>query len=90
MKFLSHLVMMICLLAGMESNAQWKNFTIYYGDTLNRVDVNNRKHGRWIILGKTSREAHGFAPDAIVEEGEYSNNRKIGVWKTYWPNGNIR
>ena len=52
-------------------------------DTINRVDENNRKYGYWIYFfdGDSSR---------IEKEGMYINNRKNGVWKTYYPNGVLK
>ena len=32
----------------------------------------------------------GYAPDAIYEEGEYQNNRRVGSWKLYYPNGKVK
>lgn len=85
-----YICLSIFLLAGYEARAEWKSYEIYNGDTINRVDVNNKKQGWWVIFGKTARKARGFAPEAKVEEGEYSNSRKIGLWKKYWPNENVR
>ncbi|GAB4277955.1 MAG: hypothetical protein Kow0068_01330 [Marinilabiliales bacterium] len=51
-------------------------------DTLNRVDENNMKQGYWVIYDETNTYK--------VEEGRYQNNRKVGVWKGYYPNGNIK
>ncbi len=52
-------------------------------DTINRVDENNRKYGYWIYFfdGDSSR---------IEKEGKYLNNRKTGVWKTYYPSGVLK
>ncbi len=52
-------------------------------DTINRVDENNRKTGYWIYFldGDSTR---------IEKEGKYLNNRKNGVWKTYYPNGILK
>ncbi len=52
-------------------------------DTINRVDENNRKFGYWIYFadGDSSK---------IEKEGNYLNNRKNGVWKTYYPNGVLK
>lgn len=52
----------------------------------NQVDAEGRKQGPWTVRGS---ETHlpGYAPDAIVEEGTYKDNRKTGLWKTYFPEG---
>jgi len=57
------------------------------GDVLNHVDDNGLRQGYWIIKGYMS-EKPNFAANNTVEEGDYLNNKKEGVWKHYWPNGN--
>lgn len=56
---------------------------------INKKDENGKKIGYWIITGSISKEK-GYAPDAKVEEGEYVSNRKTGLWKKYWKNGELK
>ena len=63
-----------------------QSFRIYNNDTINRVDVNNLRQGAWKVFGDMLDD-HKFKNDQLVEEGEYQNNRKQGVWVTYFPNG---
>lgn len=63
-----------------------QTFQIYNGDTINLVDANNMKQGHWIYFGNM-KSLPGFAPDAKVEEGEFTNNRKNGTWIKYYPDG---
>lgn len=63
-----------------------QTFQIYNGDTINVVDANNMKQGHWIYFGNM-KQLPGFAPEAKVEEGEFANNRKEGVWVMYYPDG---
>ncbi len=56
---------------------------------LNRRDESGRKQGYWVIKGFMSNEAD-FSPNAIVEEGSYTDDRKEGIWKRYFYNGNMR
>jgi antitoxin component YwqK of YwqJK toxin-antitoxin module len=56
---------------------------------INRTDETGRRQGYWIITGYMTTDA-SYAPNAKVEEGEYVNNLKEGLWKRYWPNGKLK
>ncbi len=58
-------------------------------DTINKIDVEGKKQGKWIVLGKTKTESC-YASTAVVEEGFYVENKKIGIWKDYYCNGNLK
>jgi antitoxin component YwqK of YwqJK toxin-antitoxin module len=58
-------------------------------DTLNKVDANGKKQGYWRVLANPSTHV-GYSPGQVVEEGAYYGNRRIGVWKRFWPNGNLK
>ncbi|MDZ4750984.1 MAG: toxin-antitoxin system YwqK family antitoxin [Flavobacteriales bacterium] len=55
----------------------------------NRIDNNGMRQGYWVIKGQMLNDA-SYKPDATVEEGNYKDNRKEGVWRKFWPNGNLR
>ncbi len=55
-------------------------------DTLNRVDEMGRKQGHWRFIAPET-EKPGYTDGALVEEGTYTNSKRIGVWRRYWPNG---
>jgi len=58
-------------------------------DTVNIVDANGKRQGRWIITNSLlGREC--YADDQKVEEGKYSNNKKSGFWKEYFCNKNVK
>lgn len=60
-------------------NAQYKSFQLLEnGDTLNRIDDNNLKQGRWKIHINELRGEPGYD-----EEGNFLNNMKTGVWRIY-------
>jgi antitoxin component YwqK of YwqJK toxin-antitoxin module len=59
------------------------------GRELNRRDESGRKQGYWVIKGFMSNEAE-YSPNSIVEEGTYTDDRKEGLWKRYFPNGNVK
>ncbi len=55
----------------------------------NRIDSNGKRQGYWVITGSMTT-ASGYSPQAVVEEGEYVDSRKEGLWKKYWPKGTIK
>jgi len=57
-------------------------------DTLNRVDELGRKQGYWRFVAPAT-EKPGYPDGALVEEGRYTNSKRIGTWRRYWPNGNV-
>jgi hypothetical protein len=69
----------ICCILSMSSQAQWKSFIIgVKGDTLNRMDQNNLKQGRWVTRVESLRGEPGYE-----EEGIYKDGKKEGLWRTY-------
>ncbi len=60
-----------------------QTFEIYKSDTINKTDAQNKKQGKWIQF---------FTDNAskIEKVGIYENNRKTGIWKTYYSNGNLK
>lgn len=57
------------------------------GDTVNTRDANNQKQGWWKVFNDDGKYK-GYEANQLVEEGEYLNNKKTGVWTKYYPNGN--
>lgn len=55
----------------------------------NRIDEKGQRQGYWIILGSMIDDRE-YKPESVVEEGNYSDNRKHGLWKRYWPSGKLR
>ncbi len=55
----------------------------------NAFDENGRKTGYWVIDGSI-KKMPGYGPDQIIEEGNYIANKKEGLWKRYFANGNIQ
>lgn len=57
-------------------------------DTLNVVDELGRKQGYWRVLAPRAEKPE-YADGQLIEEGRYSNNKRVGLWKRYWPNGKV-
>lgn len=55
----------------------------------NQTNAEGRRDGHWVVKGTDSKKP-GYAANAIVEEGDYQNGRKVGVWKTFYPNGELK
>ena len=55
----------------------------YNADTINRKNSENKKYGWWVILFKNQE-------DKINKEGPYANNRKQGIWKSYYLSGVVK
>lgn len=66
-------------LAGLRGYSQWKSFIISpKGDTLNCVDKQDHRQGRWVNHFDEVRGEPGYE-----EEGSYKDNRKEGTWRLY-------
>src|SRR5215469_4059617 len=74
------------LLISTQAWSQWKTFIISpKGDTLNCVDDNDKRQGRWVIHVDELRGEPGYE-----EEGIYKNGRKEGLWRVYALTGDIK
>lgn len=71
------------------SKIRFKTFSVIRGDTLDGVDHNGLKQGKWHeskykVLNKLN------GPDLIIiSTGYYKDNKKIGNWINYDDYGNI-
>lgn len=70
--------------------AQYKDFDTFLGDTINIVDKNGRKQGRWLFFGKDSKGLKNklLKFNQIVTDGHYTDGVKNGIWKSYHQNTN--
>ncbi len=60
-------------------------------DTLapNQVDANGLKQGYWIVFNSV-KKLPNYPAEAKVEEGKFADSKKTGIWKMFFPNGNIK
>jgi len=87
----STLCLAILFLAFQQSYAQQQpTYRVLDGDTINRVDAKGLKQGFWKIFGANTKNSIGYLPTQLVEQGMYISGRKNGVWKRFFPNGDIR
>lgn len=69
-----------------------KKFEIFGNDTINRVDSDGLKYGKWIYFKKDNILGNNNQVNKklIIETGEYVVNKKQNLWKTYFENGRIK
>jgi antitoxin component YwqK of YwqJK toxin-antitoxin module len=66
-----------------------QTFELSGKDTINRVDAEGKKQGKWIYFGR-HRIGSCFQPEQKAETGLFKDNRKTGTWIEYHCNGNIK
>jgi len=67
------------LLLSLGAQAQWKSFIVgVKGDTLNRVDLQGRKQGPWVVQVPELRGERGYE-----EDGYFVDDKKEGRWVRY-------
>ena len=72
-------ILFIALLFSTTAFSQWKDFRLNSsGDTLNRLDHNNVKHGEWVVRHEALRGEPGYE-----EEGVFIKDRKEGEWRLF-------
>ncbi|MCB9173036.1 MAG: toxin-antitoxin system YwqK family antitoxin [Flavobacteriales bacterium] len=76
----------VCSISTAQSALKYE---VVNGDTINVIDENNLKQGFWRIFGKM-KKLPGYEPDQVVEEGNYENSRKQGLWKNFFPSGKVK
>lgn len=76
----------ICSISVGQSLPSWE---VYEGDTINYIDENNLKQGFWKIFGRMKR-LPGYQPDQVIEQGNYKNSRKMGLWTKFFPSGKTK
>lgn len=70
------LFLMAVISISLPSLGQWKSFIISpRGDTLNRVDMKDRKQGPWVLHQDELRGEQGYD-----EQGYFIDDKKDGVW----------
>jgi serine phosphatase RsbU (regulator of sigma subunit) len=70
--------------------AQYKDYTVFLGDTINVVDKNGLKQGRWVSFGKNEKGLKNklLKFNQVVTDGYYIDDAKNGTWKSYHSNTN--
>jgi hypothetical protein len=70
------MLLVAVLFVSISSYGQYKDYIIgVHGDTLNRVDLNGKKQGPWVIHVEELRGEPGYD-----EQGYFVNDKKDGKW----------
>jgi len=75
--------------AAVSGYCQVASFELLGKDTINKVDAEGRRQGKWIVSNKI-KNLPDYKEDQKVEEGIYSDNKKTGIWKEYYPSGGLK
>jgi len=76
---MTRILFILALFISVNASAQWKDFQINSkGDTLNRVDMQGKKQGIWVVKIESLRGEPGYE-----EEGHYVDDRKEGTWRLF-------
>jgi hypothetical protein len=79
------LLIIIHFLFLMNGSAQYKSYKLNdKRDTINAIDKNNLKQGKWVIHIDELRGEPGYE-----EEGLFKNDKKEGIWRMYNLTGDI-
>lgn len=66
-----------------------KSITLTENDTINFTDGLGKKQGHWILFNNMLHKP-GYTDDQKVEEGKYTDNKKTGIWQTFFPNNKLK
>jgi len=55
----------------------------------NYTDKEGFRQGYWVLYGGLGSN-EGYSPTQKIEEGEYLDNKRTGVWKKYYPTGALQ
>lgn len=78
-------LVLLLLFTIMSADAQYKEYKLSpNGDTLNIIDKNGLKQGKWVNVVGEIRGEPGYE-----EEGMYKDDKKTGTWRKYTANGDI-
>lgn len=78
-------IIFLCLLPCLNVFSQYKEYKLSVNkDTINAIDRNNLKQGKWIISVAELRGEPGYE-----EEGIFKNGKKEGTWRVYSLNSDI-
>jgi hypothetical protein len=81
----TRLLFLSLLFLCLTGKAQWKDYMIgARGDTLNAIDMNGQKQGRWVIRLESVRGEPGYE-----EEGQFKNDKKEGAWRVFNLSGDL-
>jgi len=85
MKKFVTILFLFCFVGLMRSQSS----EVFGKDTINKIDIEGKKQGRWILMGK-HKPGTCYKPDQKAEEGKYKDNKKADLWIEYYCNSNMK
>ena len=77
-------ILSVFFLLGLSASRADSQSFIWQGEEVNERDANGKRQGLWVYLGK-HKNLPGYAAEDLVEKGNFVNDRKDGVWISYYP-----
>jgi len=88
MKLYTHIAFILFLSFSLSAHSKSFGDITLGGEKENFTDSTGKRQGYWRITGALSIE-EGYKKATIVEEGEYIDNKRHGLWVKYYPTGSI-
>jgi antitoxin component YwqK of YwqJK toxin-antitoxin module len=66
--------------------ALYASAQVNQNDEINKRSADGKKQGKWIYYGQ-DRPSEGFPAKGKIEEGEYKDDRRVGLWIMYYNDG---
>jgi len=79
----------ILILLSFSWNAAGQSFELSGTDTINKIDISGKRQGYWMIKASPPKFRE-YPAGNLVEEGNYINSRKEGLWKKYFPSTKLK
>lgn len=76
----------VLLLGFLAENPLFAGTQVNQNDELNKRSADGKKQGKWIYYGQ-DRPSEGFPAKGKIEEGEYKDDRRVGIWIMYHNDG---
>ncbi len=81
------IILIVLIIASKITMAQ--TFELLNKDTINLTDVSGKKQGKWIVTNKLVHKPC-YTDDQKVEEGNYIDGKKTGIWIEYYCNNGLK
>ena len=79
-----HFFIFSCYMLSFSSTAT--AFVWLQDGTINQYSTDGKKQGKWVFYG-ADRPELGYPAEGKIEEGNYKDDRREGVWTKYYPDG---
>lgn len=89
LKLFSPLVVLFILMTANPLPSLYGKTDTLKGNTINNIDDQGMRQGYWRLTGGLLNEPD-YRKDQVVEEGNYLDNKRNGIWKKYYPSGTLR